>query len=78
MCTILDAVEQKGIIQGKSIGENAILKLVKILLANNKMQEIEKIYDNVEYREELMRRYKIYQLNFDLQWQACVNVTEIR
>jgi hypothetical protein len=60
MCTILDAVEQKGIIQGKSIGENAILKLVKILLANNKMQEIEKIYDNVEYREELMRRYKIY------------------
>ena len=31
MCTILDAVEQKGIIQGKSIGENAILKLVKIL-----------------------------------------------
>lgn len=60
MCTILDAVEQKEIIQGKSIGENAILKLVKILLANNKMQEIEKIYDNVEYREELMRRYKIY------------------
>ena len=48
MCTILDAVEQKGIIQGKSIGENAILKLVKILLANNKMQEIEKIYDNVD------------------------------
>lgn len=56
MCTILDAVEQKG----KNIGENAVLKLVKILLANNKMQEIEKIYDNVEYREELMRRYKIY------------------
>lgn len=60
MCTILDAVEQKGITQGKSIGENAILKLVKILIANNKMQDIDKIYDDVNYRNDLMKKYKIY------------------
>ena len=57
MCTILDTainkgIEQgisQGITQGKIIGENAILELVKILLANNQIKDIDKIYNDKEY-----------------------------
>ena len=69
MCTILDTainkgIEQgisQGITQGKIIGENATLKLVKILLANNKIQDIDKIYNDIQYRNKLMEEYKIYE-----------------
>lgn len=68
MCTILDAAEQRGISQGisrginqgKTIGEDAILKLVKILIANNQIKQIERIYEDREYRQQLMEKYKIY------------------
>ena len=71
MCTILDTainkgIEQgisqgitQGIAQGKIIGENATLQLVKILLANNKNQDIDKIYNDIQYRNKLMEEYKI-------------------
>lgn len=70
MCTILDTainkgIEQgisQGITQGKIIGENATLKLVKILLANNKIQDIDKIYNDIQYRNKLMEEYKIYEM----------------
>ena len=73
MCTILDTainkgIEQgisqgitQGIVQGKIIGENATLQLVKILLANNKIQDIDKIYNDIQYRNKLMEEYKIYE-----------------
>jgi len=69
MCTILDTainkgIEQgisQGITQGKIIGENAILELVKILLANNQIKDIDKIYNDKEYRNKLMEEYKIYE-----------------
>ena len=52
MCTILDTAINKGIsqgiTQGKIIGENAILELVKILLANNQIKDIDKIYKIIE------------------------------
>ena len=72
MCTILDnainkgieqGIEQgieRGITQGISMGEDATLKLVKILIAGNKISEIEKIYNDKEYRNKLMKEYKIY------------------
>ena len=64
MCTILDAAEQRGISrgisQGKTIGEDATLKLVKILIANNQIKQIERIYEDREYRQQLMEKYKIY------------------
>ena len=45
MCTILDNAINKGIergiTQGISMGEDATLKLVKILIAGNKINEIE-------------------------------------
>ena len=70
MCTILDTainkgIEQgitQGIAQGKIIGENATLELVKILLANNKIKDIDKIYNDKEYRNKLMEEYKIYEM----------------
>ena len=66
MCTILDTAINKGIsqgiTQGKIIGENAILELVKILLANNQIKDIDKIYNDKEYRNKLMEEYKIYEM----------------
>ena len=62
MCTILDNAINKGIergiTQGISMGEDATLKLVKILIAGNKINEIEKIYNDKEYRNKLMKEYK--------------------
>ena len=37
----------------------ATLQLVKILLANNKIQDIDKIYNDIQYRNKLMEEYKI-------------------
>ena len=37
----------------------ATLQLVKILLANNKNQDIDKIYNDIQYRNKLMEEYKI-------------------
>ena len=73
MCTILDTainkgIEQgisqgitQGIAQGKIIGENATLQLVKILLAKNKNQDKDKIYNDIQYRNKLKEEYKIYE-----------------
>lgn len=64
MCTILDNAINKGIergiTQGISMGEDATLKLVKILIAGNKINEIGKIYNDKEYRNKLMKEYNIY------------------
>ena len=64
MCTILDNAINKGIergiTQGISMGEDATLKLVKILIAGNKINEIEKIYNDKEYKNKLMKEYNIY------------------
>ena len=63
MCTILDAVEQKGINKGKKIGykngQDEILKLVKILIASNRLKDIDRIYEDESYREQLIKQYKI-------------------
>ena len=40
----------------------ATLQLVKILLANNKIQDIDKIYNDIQYRNKLMEEYKIYEM----------------
>ena len=63
MCTILDAVEQKGINKGKKLGykngQDEILKLVKILIASNRLKDIDRIYEDEAYREQLIKQYKI-------------------
>lgn len=63
MCTILDAVEQKGINKGKKLGykngQDEILKLVKILIASNRLKDVDRIYEDESYREQLIKQYKI-------------------
>ncbi len=67
MCTILDAAEQrgyscgekKGINKGKKIGQDEILELVKILIASNRLKDIDRIYEDKSYREQLIKEYNI-------------------
>lgn len=71
MCTILDAAEQrgysrgeknginKGINKGKKIGQDEILELVKILIARNRLKDIDRIYEDEAYREQLIKVYSI-------------------
>ena len=71
MCTILDAAEQrgysrgeknginKGINKGKKIGQDEILELVKILIASNRLKDIDRIYEDEAYREQLIKAYSI-------------------
>ena len=75
MCTILDAAEQrgysrgvknginKGINKGKKLGykngQDEILKLVKILIASNRLKDIDRIYEDKSYREQLIKEYNI-------------------
>ena len=63
MCTILDAAEQRGINKGKKLGykngQDEILELVKSLIASNRLKDIERIYEDKSYREQLIKEYKI-------------------
>ena len=67
MCTILDAAEQRGysrgekngINKGKKIGQDEILELVKILIASNRLKDIDRIYEDEAYREQLIKAYSI-------------------
>ncbi len=67
MCTILDAAEQRGysrgerngINKGKKIGQDEILELVKILIASNRLKDIDRIYEDKSYREQLIKEYNI-------------------
>ena len=66
MCTILDAAEQRGynrgekngINKGMKIGQDEILELVKILIASNRLKDIDRMYEDKAYREQLMNQYK--------------------
>ena len=66
MCTILDAAEQRGysrgekngINKGMKIGQDEILELVKSLIASNRLKDIDRMYEDKAYREQLMNQYK--------------------
>lgn len=50
---------EKGIEKGKSVGEEMMLMLIKKLVDNNRFDDISKIKDNKEYRQELYKEYNI-------------------
>ena len=50
---------EKGIEKGKSVGEEMMLMLVQKLVDNNRFDDISKIKDNKEYRQELYKEYHI-------------------
>ncbi len=50
---------EKGIEKGKSVGEEMMLMLIQKLVDNNRFDDISKIKDNKEYRQELYKEYNI-------------------
>ena len=63
MCNLSTAIENQGIkkdlAEGRAEGVDLMAKLVKILLAEKKYSDVEKASDDVEYRDKLMKEYKL-------------------
>ena len=63
MCVLLDMYEErgveKGISQGISQGIEEINTLYHCLLADNRMEDIQKAIMDTEYQKELLREYGI-------------------
>ena len=71
MCNLSTAIENQGIkkglaeglaegrAEGRVEGVDLMAKLVKILLAEKKYSDVEKASDDVEYRDKLLKEYKL-------------------
>ena len=44
---------------GREEGMDNISKLLKLIVSENKYDEIEKISEDIEYQKELLKKYKI-------------------
>ena len=59
MCNLSTAIENQGIKKGRVEGVDLMAKLVKILLAEKKYSDVEKASDDAEYRNKLLKEYKL-------------------
>ena len=67
MCNLSTAIENQGIkkgleegrAEGRAEGVDLMAKLVKILLAEKKYSDVEKVSDDAEYRDKLLKEYKL-------------------
>ena len=63
MCNLSTAIENQGInkgrAEGRAEGVDLMSKLVKILLAEKRYSDAEKASDDAEYRDQLLRKYKL-------------------
>ena len=63
MCNLSTAIEnqgiKKGLVEGRAEGVDLMAKLVKILLAEKKYSDVEKVSDDAEYRDKLLKEYKL-------------------
>ena len=59
MCNLSTAIENQGIKKGLAEGVDLMAKLVKILLAEKKYSDVEKASDDAEYRDKLLKEYKL-------------------
>ena len=71
MCNLSTAIENQGIkkglaegraegrVEGRVEGVDLMAKLVKILLAEKKYSDVEKASDDAEYRDKLLKEYKL-------------------
>ena len=63
MCNLSTAIEnqgiKKGLAAGRAEGVDLMAKLVKILLAEKKYSDVEKASDDAEYRDKLLKEYKL-------------------
>lgn len=54
MCEVLDKIENRGISKGITKGENNAFSLVKFLISNNRIDDLEKASEDEAYRNKLM------------------------
>lgn len=67
MCNLSTAIENQGIkkglaegrAEGRAEGVDLMAKLVKILIAEKKYSDVEKASDDAEYRDKLLKEYKL-------------------
>ena len=59
MCNLSTAIENQGIKKGRAEGVDLMAKLVKILIAEKKYSDVEKVSDDAEYRDKLLKEYKL-------------------
>ena len=63
MCNLSTAIEnqgiKKGLVEGRVEGVDLMAKLVKILLVEKKYSDVEKASDDAEYRDKLLKEYKL-------------------
>ena len=71
MCNLSTAIENQGIkkglaeglaegrAEGRVEGVDLMARLVKILLAEKKYSDVEKASDDAEYRDKLLKEYKL-------------------
>ena len=59
MCNLSTAIENQGIKKGRVEGVDLMAKLVKILIAEKKYSDVEKASDDAEYRDKLLKEYKL-------------------
>ena len=67
MCNLSTAIENQGIKKGRAEGRaegrvegvDLMAKLVKILFAEKKYSDVEKVSDDAEYRDKLLKEYKL-------------------
>ena len=55
MCNLSTAIEKKG----RAEGVDMMAKLIKLLLAEKRYSDVEKASEDAEYREQLLREYKL-------------------
>ena len=59
MCNLSKGIIEESLAEGRVEGVDLMAKLVKILLAEKKYSDVEKASDDVEYRDKLMKEYKL-------------------
>lgn len=55
MCNLSTAIENKGVDKGVDL----MAKLMKILLAEKRYSDAERASDDAEYRDQLLKEYKL-------------------
>lgn len=59
MCEILDKIENRGIEKGNTEGKSQMADLMKILLAENRIEDAKRAAEDLAYCDELMKQYGI-------------------
>ena len=59
MCNLSTAIENRGLEKGVEKGVDLMAKLIDILMEDNRYADVKKVTKDSEYREKLMKEYKL-------------------